>query len=261
MSAAVNGCAWDGAWYARAFDDAGLPLGVAGEAEQEISLNPQTWAIIGQVADPEQARLALESAHTRLNTRFGLALMGPPYTRGSDRVRGTSTYPPGAKENGGIFCHANTWAIIAAAQLGLGDRAYQYYRQILPLARHDSDVYAAEPYVYSQNICGPEHDKFGLARNAWLTGTASWTYVAGTQYILGIRPTYRGLQIDPCIPREWKGFKATRHFRGADYEIEVKNPAHVSRGVAEMQVDGEMIAGSTVPLFHDGLHKVVVTLG
>ncbi|MGE5138108.1 MAG: GH36-type glycosyl hydrolase domain-containing protein, partial [Rudaea sp.] len=110
MAAAINRCAWNGAWYARAFDDAGLPLGVAGEAEQEISLNPQTWAILGQVADPERARLALKSAHAWLNTRFGLALMSPPYTRGSERVRGTSTYPPGAKENGGIFCHANTWA-------------------------------------------------------------------------------------------------------------------------------------------------------
>ena len=128
--------------------------------------------------------------------------MWPPYDQGNDRVRGTTTYPPGAKENGGIFCHANTWAIIAAAKLGWGERAYQYYRQILPLARKDVDRMKAEPYVYCGNIAAPEHKQYGYGRNSWLTGTASWTYVAGTQWILGIRPTYQGLEIAPVDPAE-----------------------------------------------------------
>ncbi len=262
MTEIVNRVAWDGAWYTRAFDDAGLPVGVASECEHQINLLPQAWSVIGEVADAARAHQAMASLHTRLNTLFGIALMDPPYTRGNERVRGTATYPPGAKENGGIFCHANTWAMIAAAQLGLGDLAYQYYRQILPLARQDSEQYAVEPYVYPQNICGPTHPDFGHARNAWLTGTAAWTYVAATQWILGIRATFNGLHIAPCIPQTWDGFRATRQFRGATYDIRVSNPDHLCAGVRAIQVDGNAISGTVVPLFTDGAtHRVDVRMG
>jgi cellobiose phosphorylase len=246
MAAAVNEHAWDGEWYARAFDDEGLPIGVSAEAVHRINMNPQTWAVLGEVAPRGRAELALESMHARLATEFGIALLDPPYDGGSARVRGTSTYPPGAKENGGIFCHANTWAIIAAAALGWGDRAHDYYRRILPLLRADSDRFLVEPYVYCQNICGPSHPQFGMGRNAWLTGTAAWTYVAATQWILGIRPTYRGLRVAPALPGAWSGFSARRRFRGAVHEIEVERVGAGSE--VSLVVDGDPVAGDVVPL-------------
>lgn len=249
MAAAVDEHAWDGAWYARAFDDAGEPVGVSAEAFRRIDMNPQTWCVIGEVASRERAEKALDSMEELLGTELGIALLAPPYEGGTERVRGTSTYPPGAKENGGIFCHANAWAIVAAAALGWGDRAYDYYRRILPLARTDSDRYLVEPYVYCQNVCGPTHPQFGMGRNAWLTGTAAWTYVAATQWILGIRPTYRGLRVAPALPSTWPGFRARRLFRGVLYEIEVERAG--TGASVSLVVDGEPVSGDLVPFAAD----------
>jgi len=250
MDAVVNEHSWDGAWYARAFDDEGLPIGVAAQERHRINMNPQTWCVIADVAPPKRAEQAFDSMDELLATEFGIALMWPPYEGGDPRVRGTSTYPPGAKENGGIFCHANTWAIIAAAKLGRGDQAYDYYRRVLPLTRSDSDRYLVEPYVYCQNICGPTHPQFGMGRNAWLTGTAAWTYVAATQWILGIRPTHGGLQIAPTLPSEWPGFSARRRFRGVTYEVAV---TRVGAGDAvELVVEGVSVPGDVVPFPADG---------
>jgi len=147
--------------------------------------------------------------------------------------------------------------------LGNGDRAYQYYAQINPVAKNDEiEIYECEPYVYAQNILGDEHPQFGLGRNSWLSGTASWCYQAGTQWILGIRPEYAGLRIDPCIPKSWPGISATRQFRGKNYKITVRNPDGVSKGVSKMQVDGEEAAGNLVPLGLPGTdHQVDVQLG
>ena len=256
MAAIINKVAWDGDWYARAFDDEGKPIGVKSETHQRIALNTQTWAVIGEAAPVERGRRAMEQAHEKLNSKFGLALLWPSYTEGDQRVRGTTTYPPGAKENGGIFCHANTWAIVAAAKLGMAERAMQYYLQITPFMRRDVDVMKVEPYVYCGNVTGPEHKQYGYARNAWLSGTASWTYVAGTQWILGIRPTYAGLMIAPVIPEKWKGFKATRLYRGVRYLIEVKRTGKGS-GV-QLTVDGHTIAGSVIPLPAAGTKEVKV---
>ena len=256
QSAALDAHAWDGAWYARCFDDEGKPIGVAAEPVHRINLNPQTWSVLSEATPREHAEQAMRSAHDMLNTEYGLALLWPPYAGGDPRVRGTSTFPPGAKENGGIFCHANTWAIIAAAMLGWADQAYAYYRQILPLARTDSERFRVEPYVYCQNICGPAHPQFGMGRNAWLTGTASWTYVAGTQWILGIRPTYDGLRVAPCIPGEWPGFTVVRRFRGVRYDIAVHR---VGPGEAvSLRVDGESCPGDVVPLPAPGTNQVTV---
>jgi cellobiose phosphorylase len=258
MAAAINGCAWDGAWYMRSFDDDGLPIGVSGAAHHAIDLITQSWSVMGGVAPHDRATQAAASADEKLNTRFGLALMWPPYNGGDDRVRGTSTFQPGAKENGGIFCHANTWSMIAAAMMGNGEDAYRYYRQILPLARTDSDVFMAEPYVYPQNICGPLHPSFGLGRNAWLTGTAAWTYVAATQWILGIRPTFEGLRVAPVLPAAWPGFKAHREFRGTAYEINVRRAAPGE--ALGMTVDGAAVPGDVVPLPPPGTVAVDVEL-
>jgi cellobiose phosphorylase len=252
----INRVAWDGEWYARAFDDEGKPVGVHAEQQHKIGLNTQTWAVIGECAPEDRARQAMDSAYTRLNSPFGLAILAPAYTQGDPRVGGTTTYPPGAKENGGIFCHTNTWAIIAAARLGLNDLAYQYYRQIMPLARRDNDVFKVEPYVYCGNICGPEHPQFGYGRNAWLSGTASWTYVAGTQWILGIRPTFKGLQVSPIIPNEWSGFKAVRVFRDVTYHIKVERAG--SGNTIALTVDGKPIEGNIVPIPKEGTQAVEV---
>jgi N,N'-diacetylchitobiose phosphorylase len=244
MSEAINRVAWDGKWFARAFDDEGKPVGVQAEQYHKISLNTQTWAVIGECAPSDRLMQAMHSAQEWLNSSFGLALLAPAYIHGDPRVPGTTTYPPGAKENGGIFCHSNTWAIIAAARLGWNDLAYQYYQQIMPLRRTDNDIFKVEPYVYCGNICGPEHPQFGYGRNSWLSGTASWTYVAATQWILGIRPTFRGLQIAPVIPVEWPGYKAIRIFRGVSYNITVKRQG--SGNVVSLAVDGKQVEGNVV---------------
>jgi cellobiose phosphorylase len=256
MAALTNQYAWDGEWYARAYDDDGNPVGVRGETFHEINMNTQTWAVIGEVAPPDRAAQAMESMHGHLNTSEGIALMHPPYDGTNLRVRGTSTYPPGSKENGGIFCHANTWAMVAAAMLGWNERAYQYYQQVMPLNKGDYDHYQVEPYVYCQNVCGPTHPLFGRGRNAWLTGTAAWTYVAGTQFILGIRPTFKGLMVQPAIPAEWKGFSATRVFRDTVYLITVER---VGPGNSvSLLVNGKRIAGNVVPFQTRGGKDVVV---
>ncbi len=252
----VNQVAWDGEWYMRAFDDAGKPVGVRAEKHHKIGLNTQTWAVIGECAPEGRAQQAMHSAHARLNSPFGLAILAPAYTHGDPRVGGTTTYPPGAKENGGIFCHTNTWAIIAAARLGLNNLAYQYYRQIMPLRRSDNDIFKVEPYVYCGNICGPEHPQFGYGRNAWLSGTASWAYVAGTQWILGIHPTFKGLQVKPVIPEEWPGFTARRIFQGVTYHIIVERAGQGN--AISLTVDGTPIEGDVIPFPKDGTREVQV---
>ncbi len=201
----------------------------------------------------------MASAHDVLDTPYGPCLMSPPYDGGDPRVNGTSTFPPGAKENGGIFCHAAAWSVVAAAKLGDGDRAYEYYRQLLPLARHDVDRAAVEPYVYCQNICGPTHPQYGLGRNAWLTGAASWMYVAVTQWILGIRPTYAGLRVAPALPSSWQGYTARRLFRGTFYDITVtrKGPGNS----VSLTVDGTPVPGDVVKAAAPGTARVVVQVG
>jgi len=202
--------------------------------------------VLGGVAPIERAEKAMASMHEKLNSEFGIALLWPPYEQGTDRVRGTSTFPPGAKENGGIFCHANTWAIIAAAMLGWSDRAYQYYRQILPLAREDADRLMVEPYVLLPEHLRPGSSAVRYGSQRWLTGTASWTYVAGTQWILGIRPSYDGLRIAPAIPRDWPGFRAKRVFRGVTFNITVKRQGEGND--VSLVVDGKPVEGDVAPL-------------
>jgi len=264
----VNELAWDGdigggAWYVRYFDTDGTPIGSLSNDKGQVYLNAQSWAVLSGFATPERAVQALDSAYERLNTAKGLKNATPGYNGFDPNKGGITTYPPGTKENCGIFLHTNPWMMIAETLLGRGDRAYTYYTQINPAARNDRiDEFEVEPYVYCQNILSDEHPQFGLGRNSWLTGTASWAYQAGTQYILGIRPTYTGLEIDPCIPTGWDGFRARRRFRGATYEITVANPDHVSKGIRTITVDGRPVEGRVIPTFADGAaHAVEVTMG
>jgi cellobiose phosphorylase len=263
MKQRVNEHAWDGEWYVRYFDADGSPLGSHTNAEGQIYANAQSWPVISGFAPPDRAKAALGAVYRRLNTRNGIKLSTPGYDGFDPAKGGITTYPPGAKENGGIFLHANPWVIIAETIVGNGDRAFEYYSQINPAAKNDNiEEFECEPYVYPQNILGDEHPQFGLARNSWLSGTASWAYQAGAQYILGVRPTYEGLQISPCIPGQWEGFKVTRQFRNAVYQIEVKNPGHVCKGVKSVKVDGGGIEGNIVPPFGDGkVHQIEVIMG
>jgi cellobiose phosphorylase len=263
MRSRVEASAWDGDWYVQYFDHHGEPLGSQSNRYARIQLNAQSWAVISGFADPARARRAMDSAYDQLNTRFGLKLSTPGYNGYDPALGGVSTYPPGAKENGGIFLHPNPWAMIAECLLGNGDRAYEYYAQINPVSQNGSiEVYECEPYVYAQNILGDEHPQFGLARNSWLTGTASWCYQAATQWILGIRPEYAGLRIDPCIPSGWDGYQVVRRFRRRTYHISVHNPNHVCRGVTRIELDGQDFTGIPIPPDLPGeTHQVKVSLG
>ena len=262
MRERVNAVAWDGDWYIRYFDFDGSPLGSHVNEQGKIYINGQSWPVISGFATPERAVRSLDAVKQMLDTGAGIKISAPGFDGFDPAKGGVTTYPPGAKENGGIFLHTNPWVIIAETLVGRGEQAYAYYSQINPAARNDRlDEFECEPYVYPQNILGDEHPQFGLARNSWLSGTASWMLQAGMGHILGIRPAYGGLEIDPCIPAAWDGFRVRREFRGAMYEIQVRNPQHVSRGVKSVVVNGTEITGNVVPVYHAGLHRVVVVLG
>lgn len=220
----VNTIGWDGKWFRRAIMDDGRYVGSEQEEQAKIWLNTQSWSIISGMADPEKALTAMDSVYELLNTPMGIKKIHPAMTTDYlSKDKYLTKYNKGTGENGSIFCHANTWAIIAECILGRAERAYEYYRQILPMNAQEYAGewrYKAEPYVYSSNIFGPESDKFGLANVSWLSGTAAWMYIAATQYILGIKPQWEGLTVKPCIPANWAGVKVTRMFRGKEYTFE-----------------------------------------
>jgi cellobiose phosphorylase len=253
-----NDTSWDGKWYVRYFDYDGTPLGSNRNEHGKIYLNAQSWAIISGLALPDRAEKALDSLNRLLNTPKGIKVSWPGFDGYDCDKGGITTFPPGAKENGGIFLHTNPWAVIAETVVGNGDRAYRYYTQINPASKNDiAEEYECEPYVYAQNILSDEHPQFGLGRNSWLTGTASWMYQAATRFILGVRPRYNGLEVDPCIPKKWESFKVVRKYRNAIYTIGVKNPRHVSRGISLFKVDGKEIKGNLAPAFEDNRNHVV----
>jgi cellobiose phosphorylase len=258
MKTAFNACAWDGEWFVRYFDHDGSPLGSNKNTSGKIYINGQSWPVISGFAEEDKARVALDSVRRLLNTPKGIKMSWPGFNGFDPAVGGVTTYPPGAKENGGIFLHTNPWVIIAETVLGRGDRAFEYYRQINPAAKNDAiDEYEIEPYVYGQNILGDEHPQFGLGRNSWLSGTASWMYQAGITYVLGIRPAHDGLVVDPCIPSEWPGFSVTRIFRGCTYKIMVENPQGICKGISRIFVDGDQIKGNILPVMAVGSEVTV----
>ena len=264
MKTTFQKAAWDGDWFIRYFDHLGQPLGSHKNQYSQIYTNAQSWAVFSGFASKEQAKSALDAVYEKLNTEFGIKLSTPGFNGYDPVLGGVTTYPPGAKENGGIFLHSNPWVMIAETLMGRGGRAFQYYDQINPANKNDIlDRYECEPYVYPQNILGDEHPQFGLARNSWLSGTASWTYQAATQYILGIQTSYDGLAVNPCIPAEWDGFAANRKARGADYDIRVTNPKHVEKGIKNVLIDGQPHPTTeAIPYFSDGkTHLVEIDIG
>lgn len=264
METAVVSHGWDGEWYRRAYDFFGEPVGSSQNEEGRIFIEPQGMCSMARIgADQRLPERALDSVKTHLDTEHGIVLLQPPYSRYHLNLGEISTYPPGYKENAGIFCHNNPWIVIGETTLGRGDRAFEVYRRTAPAYITNQELHRTEPYVYSQMVAGKDAVSHGEAKNSWLTGTAAWNFVAVSQHILGIRPHWDGLEIDPCIPAEWEGYQVTRVFRGKSVRVSVSNPGRVSRGVAEMRVNGDAYPGQIVPVHADGPDEVVVevTLG
>jgi cellobiose phosphorylase len=243
MSGKIYDHGWDGKWFLRAYDGFGEKVGSAENAEGQIFIEPQGFCVLAGVGlENGHARSALDSVDKYLATKHGIVLLQPAFSKYYLHLGEISSYPPGYKENAAIFCHNNPWVMIAETKVGNADRALDYYLRINPSAREDlGDTHRCEPYVYAQMIAGKDAPTHGEAKNSWLTGTAAWNYVAVTQHILGIRPAADGLEIHPCLPSSWNGFKATRRFRGATYHIEVVREGDgdsVSLSVAGKPIDG-----------------------
>jgi cellobiose phosphorylase len=249
MEATIAEHGWDGEWFRRAYDYFGNPVGSAQNEEGQIFVEAQGICALGGVGLLDgRARRALDSVRERLASPHGVVLLAPAYSRYHVELGEISSYPPGYKENAGIFCHTNPWVSIAEAMLGDGDAAFDYYKRINPSAREAiSEVHRCEPYVYAQMIAGRDSATAGEAKNSWLTGTAAWSYAAITQWILGIRPEYGGLRIDPVIPKAWPGFSAVRVFRSTTYRISVSKPVGVAARVTSLVVDGREVEGNLVP--------------
>ena len=264
MGAAVKQHGWDGDWYLRAYDYYGRKLGSKENEEGKIFIESQGFCgMAGIGAEEGMVQKSMDSVKEWLDTPYGIVLQQPAFTKYYIEYGEISTYPAGYKENAGIFCHNNPWIMITETMLGNGERAYDYWRKIAPSFLEDiSDLHKVEPYVYAQMIAGKDAFKPGEAKNSWLTGTAAWNFVTITQYILGVKPDYDGLSINPCIPKDWNGYKISRTFRGTTYNIEVKNPNSVSKGVKSVTVNGETFAGTVIPAGEQGSQlDVVVTLG
>ncbi len=244
MASVVGEHGWDGAWFRRAYDFFGRPVGSSENDEGRIYIEPQgICSMAGIGLEEGRVRRALDSVAEQLATPHGIVLLQPAYSTYRVELGEISSYPPGYKENAGIFCHTNPWIMIAETVAGDGDRAFDYYLRINPSAREDlGEVHRCEPYVYPQMIAGRDAPTHGEAKNSWLTGTAAWNFVAITQWILGIRPEHDGLRVDPCLPSGWDGFRAVRRFRGAEYRIAV------TRGGGGLVVDGREVDGNVVPL-------------
>jgi cellobiose phosphorylase len=248
MEATIWKAGWDGEWFRRAYDDFGHVLGSIKNKEGQIFIEPQgmcIWAGLG--VEDGRAKKALDSVAKYLATPHGIVLQQPAFSQYYRHLGEISSYPPGYKENAGIFCHTNPWIMIAETKIGRGDQAYDYYMRINPSRREDiSELHKCEPYVYPQMIAGKDAPTHGEAKNSWLSGTAALNYVAITQAILGIQPQYDGLEIKPVIPSFWRGFTAIRYFRGVRYEISVNRKGTGNK--VSLIVDGKPIQGTVIPL-------------
>ncbi|MFQ3549319.1 MAG: glycosyl transferase family 36 [Armatimonadota bacterium] len=260
---AVNNICWDGKWYIRGIKDNGGLLGSSSNEEGKIFMNAQSWAVISGVANDERAKTAMDSADELLTTSRGPKILSPSYTKVDETIGLATRCVAGKKENGAIFNHVASWAILANTLIGEGNRAYDYYKKTMPINQaFDPDIYKMEPYVYSEYVTSDDHPTFGQASHSWLTGSGVWMFRDGIDYILGVRPTYDGLMIAPCIPDFWKEYNISRKFRGAIYNITVKNPDSKQFGVKSIFVDGKKIEGNILPIYEKGkMVDVEVTMG
>ena len=250
MEKTVLDAGWDGEWFRRAYDAFGHVVGGRECEEGQIFIEPQGMCVMAGIGrDSGEAARALKSVEERLDTKYGIVLLQPAYTRYHLELGEISSYPPGYKENAGIFCHNNPWIVCAETELGHGDRAFEVYRRTCPAFIEDiSEIHRTEPYVYSQMVAGIDAPSFGEGKNSWLTGTAAWTFLSVSQAILGVKPTLDGLSVDPCVPARVSGFTVCRRYRGAEYRIRVENPRGVQKGVACLEVNGVPVEGPVIPV-------------
>jgi cellobiose phosphorylase len=257
MSDVVLKHGWDGEWFLRAYDFYGKKVGSKENEEAQIFIEPQGFCVMAGIGvQSGEAKKALDSVKERLDTRYGIVLNNPPFTKYHVELGEITSYPPGYKENAGIFCHNNPWIMIAETMIGRGDRAFEYWKKITPAYLEEiSEIHRLEPYVYAQMIAGKDAVRHGEAKNSWLTGTAAWNFVAISQYILGVRPDYEGLRVQPCIGKDVPSFTITRKCRGAEYKINIKNSA--GAGSAKLKVNGKAIDGNLVPYAPAGSTVVI----
>jgi len=247
LDRAIQDHCWDGRWFLRAFRDGRTAIGASRNAQGRIFLNAQTWAVLSGAARLEQGRSAMESVHRMLATEYGLMLCAPAFTTPDETAAANILDNPGIKENAGIFCHTQGWAVMAESLLGNPERAYAYFRAYLPAAFNArAELRQVEPYVYCQSTHSRFSRKFGVSRTPWLSGTASWSYYAATHYLLGIRPEYDGLTVDPCLPAAWREVSATRCFRGKRFRITIRNGS-AGTGVERLELNGRPLQGSLLP--------------
>ena len=264
MVEVVETAGWDGEWFIRAFDAYSNPVGSHVCEEGQIFIEPQGMCVMAGIGvEDGKAATALASVEKRLECKYGIVLNQPAYTRYHVELGEISSYPPGYKENAGIFCHNNPWIAAAETMIGHGNRAFEVFKKTCPIYLEDiSEIHRTEPYVYCQMVAGRDAATPGEGKNSWLTGTAAWTFTCMSQYILGIQPSLDGLRIDPCIPDQLEHYTVDRLYRGVHYHITIDNHAHAEKGVSSMTVDGAPVAGNVIPLDLSGeQHEVVVTLG
>ena len=261
MIEAVKKDGWDGEWYLRAYDFYGNKIGSKENEEGKIFIESQGWCTMAGIGMEEgMVDKSLDSCKKYLDSEHGMVLNNPAFTRYYVEMGEISSYPAGYKENAGIFCHNNPWVIIGETVAARGNDAWEHYTKICPAFIKDQTLHKVEPYVYSQMVAGKDAAKPGEGKNSWLTGTAAWNWYTITQFILGVKPHYEGLLIDPCVPATAKEYNVTRRFRGGEYNITVKNPDGVQKGVKSITVDGKPISGNIVPTA-EGKHDVVVVMG
>jgi N,N'-diacetylchitobiose phosphorylase len=253
---------WDGEWYIRGITRKGIKIGSKNNEEGKIFLESNSLAVMSEAASPERARNCMNAVDNYLFLRYGIHLLWPAYSQPDDDIGYVTRVYKGIKENASIFSHPNPWAIVAESKLGRGDRAMKFYNALLPYNQNDLiEIRQAEPYSYCQFIMGRDHTDFGRARHPWLTGSASWMYHAVTHWILGVRVDYQGLIVDPCIPAEWKEFEVTRQWRCATYQIEVKNPLGVQKGVRAIRLNGKPAANPIPQQPAGSFNRVIVKMG
>lgn len=255
---------WDGDWFIRAYDAYSQKIGSRECEEGQIYIESNGFCSLAGIGVKEGlAKKALDSVKEKLDTKYGVMILQPAYTRYHLELGEISSYPPGYKENAGIFCHNNPWVSIAETVIGRGDRAFEIYRKTCPAYCEEfSEIHRTEPYVYSQMVAGRDAKFHGEAKNSWLTGTAAWTFVNVSQYILGVYPTHNGLSIDPCVPKDFGDYELTRKFREGTYNIKVLNPDNVEKGIKSITVDGQAIDGCVIPYVKGKeTYDVVVTMG
>jgi N,N'-diacetylchitobiose phosphorylase len=253
---------WDGEWYIRGITAKGVKVGTQANEEGKIFIESNTWAVVSDAVAPERARSAMDALDRHLYSPYGIHLLWPAFSKPNDDIGFVARVYKGIKENGAIFSHPNPWAVIAECKLGRGSRAMKFYDSLLPYNQNDRiEVREAEPYSYCQFVMGRDHAAYGRARHPWLTGSGGWNYTAVTRWILGIRLTFQGLIVDPCIPADWKQFQVTRKWRGATFDIRVSNPEGVEKGVKSVRLDGEIVTGTIPPPTVGSKHQVDVLMG